>query len=136
MAAGIPVLGVSELVLEVLDLPAAERFYRDVLGFPVVERREDGERVWLMAGTQTRLGLWRPQVGIANGRGGLHVHYALHIEDTDFDAAVERLREQGYDPEIVNFEDDGRGRSLYVADPDGNVVECWTWDVAGHLTGS
>ncbi len=135
MAAGIPVLGVSELVLEVLDLPTAERFYRDVLGFPVVERREDGERVWLMAGTQTRLGLWRPQVGIADGRGGLHVHYALRIEDEDFDAAVERLREQGYDPEIVDFEDDGRGRSLYVSDPDGNVVECWTWDVSGHLTG-
>jgi catechol-2,3-dioxygenase len=134
MAEGIRVAGVSELVLEVLDLEAAVRFYREVLGFPVVERGEDGGRVWLMAGTQTRLGLWRPQVGIANGRGGLHVHYALHIEDSDFDAAVDRLRERGYDPEIVVFDDDGRGRSLYVSDPDGNVVECWTWDVIGHLT--
>jgi catechol 2,3-dioxygenase-like lactoylglutathione lyase family enzyme len=87
-----------------------------------------------MAGTQTRIGLWRPQLGIANGRGGLHVHYALHIDDSDFDSAVARLRADGYAPEIVSFDDDGRGRSLYVTDPDGNVVECWTWDVRGHLT--
>jgi catechol 2,3-dioxygenase-like lactoylglutathione lyase family enzyme len=131
--AGIPVSGVSELVLEVVDLDAAEAFYAGVLGLPVVDRWEDGGRMWLMAGTQTRIGLWRPQLGIAHGRGGLHVHYALRIGDDDFDAAVARLREHGYDPEIVLFDDDDRGRSLYVTDPDGNVVECWTWDVSGHL---
>ena len=62
-----------------------------------------------------------------------HVHYALRIGDGDFDGAVARLREHGYDPEIVSFDDDDRGRSFYVIDPDGNVVECWTWDVKGHL---
>jgi catechol 2,3-dioxygenase-like lactoylglutathione lyase family enzyme len=133
MADGVPVRGVSELVLEVVDLAAAEAFYSGVFGFPVVDRWEASGRVWLMAGTQTRIGLWRPQLGIASGRGGLHVHYALQIDDEDFDAAVARLREQGYEPEIVSFEDDDRGRSFYVADPDGNVVECWTWDVKGHL---
>ena len=132
--AGIPVRGVSELVLEVVDLDAAERFYAGAFGFPVIHRWEDTGRVWLMAGTQTRIGLWRPQLGIANGRGGLHVHYALHIEEADFDAAVDRLRDHGYDPEIVSFDDGGRGRSFYVTDPDGNVVECWTWDVSQHLT--
>ena len=129
---GIRVHGVSELVLEVVDLAAAEAFYAGGFGFPVVERSEG--RTWLMAGTQTRIGLWRPQVGIANGRGGLHVHFAMHIDDEDFDAAVARLREHGHDPEIVVFADD-RGRSFYVPDPDGNVVECWTWDVQGHLAG-
>ena len=24
-------------------------------------------------------------------------------------------------------------RAAYVDDPDGNVVELWTWDVANHL---
>ena len=133
MSDGIPVSGVSELVLEVLDLGAAEHFYAEVLGFPVVSRWDEGGRVWLMAGTQTRIGLWRPQVGIANGRGGVHVHYALHIAERHFDAAVERLWGNGYEPEVVRFDDDGRGRSLYVTDPDGNVVEFWTWDVQGHL---
>ena len=130
---GIPVSGVSELVLEVVDLAAAEAFYAGVLGFPVVDRWEEGGRIWLMAGTQTRIGLWRPQLGIAHARGGLHVHYALGIAEADFDAAVAQLRKHGYDPEIVSFADDDRGRSLYVTDPDGNVVECWTWDVSGHL---
>jgi catechol-2,3-dioxygenase len=132
VADGIPVSGVSELVLEVLDLDAAERFYSGTLGLPVVERWPHREAIWVMAGNRTRIGLWRPQVGIASGRGGVHVHYALGIADEDFDPAVTRLRDAGYDPEVVVF-DDARGRALYVHDPDGNVVELWTWDVAGHL---
>jgi len=126
---GIPVSGVNELVLEVLDLSAAERFYAEVLGFPVVQRSEN--RVWLMAGTRTRIGLWGPQVGIAEGRGGVHVHYAMHIGDADYDPAVARLREHGYEPHEEDFGE--TGRAVYVTDPDGNVVELWTWDVAGHL---
>jgi catechol 2,3-dioxygenase-like lactoylglutathione lyase family enzyme len=134
MTDGIPVSGVSELVLEVLDLAEAERFYAEVLGFPVVERWVEREAVWVMAGTNTRIGLWRPQVGLANGRGGLHVHFALHIDDADFDAAVAHLRREGYEPEILSF-GDRRGRAAYVTDPDGNVVEFWTWDVGEHLSG-
>lgn len=126
--------GVSELVLEVEDLEAAERFYADVLGFPVVERWEDREAVWVMAGDRTRIGLWRPQVGIAGGRGGAHVHYAMHLPEEHYDAAVERLRQHGYDPEDHRFDGYDESRAAYVSDPDGNVVELWTWDVARHLT--
>ena len=128
---GIPVTGVNEMVLEVVDLEAAERFYADVLGFPVVDRWPQREAVWVMAGDRTRIGLWRPQVGLFGGRGGLHVHFAMHIEDADFDAAVERLEAKGCEVKQTEFE--GAGRSAYVDDPDGNVVELWTWDVAGHL---
>ncbi len=127
----LPVTGVSELVLEVVDLEAAERFYAGVLGLPVVERWASREAVWVMAGERTRIGLWRPQVGLAGGRGGIHVHFALHIDDADYDAAVARLREHGQDIEEIAFE--GAGRSAYATDPDGNVVELWTWDVANHL---
>jgi catechol 2,3-dioxygenase-like lactoylglutathione lyase family enzyme len=128
---GIPVTGVNELVLEVVDLEAAERFYAEVLGFPVVDRWPSREAIWVMAGDQTRIGLWRPQVGLFGGRGGLHVHFAMHIAEADFDAAVERLEAQGCAVKQTEFE--GAGRSVYVDDPDGNVVELWTWDVAGHL---
>jgi catechol 2,3-dioxygenase-like lactoylglutathione lyase family enzyme len=132
MADGIPVTGVSELVLEVVDLERAEAFYAGVLGLPVVERwTDDRHAVWVMAGDRTRIGLWVPQVGIAGGRGGVHVHYAMQIDAGDYDAAVARLRERGQDVEEVSFGD--RGRAVYVTDPDGNVVELWTWDVAGHL---
>jgi hypothetical protein len=51
----------------------------------------------------------------------------------DFDLGG-RIRDAGYEPEVIVFEDD-RGRAVYVNDPDGNVVELWTWDVAGHLAG-
>jgi catechol 2,3-dioxygenase-like lactoylglutathione lyase family enzyme len=131
---GIPVTGVSELVLEVDDLEAAEAFYAGVLGLPVVERWQQRDAVWLLAGTRTRIGLWRgPQVGIAGGRGGAHVHFALHIAPDDYDAAVERLRAHGFDPHQEVFRSYDSSRAVYAADPDGNVVELWTFDVARHL---
>ena len=125
------VTGVSELVLEVVDLEAAEAFYAGVLGLPVVERWPDREAIWLMAGERTRIGLWRPQVGLAGGRGGLHVHFAMHIEEADYDAAVTLLRDRGQHVQEIAF--NGAGRAAYVTDPDGNVVELWTWDVSKHL---
>jgi catechol 2,3-dioxygenase-like lactoylglutathione lyase family enzyme len=132
VADAVPVSGVSELVLEVSDLDAAEAFYSGVLGFPVVERWPDRDAVWVMAGAGTRIGLWRPQIGLAGGRGGAHVHYAMKIDEGDFDAAVALLRERGQDVETMRF-GDTHGRAAYVTDPDGNVVELWTWDVAEHL---
>jgi catechol 2,3-dioxygenase-like lactoylglutathione lyase family enzyme len=130
---GIPVTGVSELVLEVVDLEASERFYAGMLGLPVVERWEHREAIWVMAGDRTRIGLWRPQVGLAGGRGGIHVHFAMHLDDADYDAAVARLREHGCEPQEETFDGYGGSRAAYVTDPDGNVVELWTWDVAEHL---
>jgi catechol 2,3-dioxygenase-like lactoylglutathione lyase family enzyme len=129
---GTAVTGVSELVLEVVDLEAAEHFYRDVLGLPVVERWEDRGAVWVMAGERTRIGLWTPQVGLAGGRGGIHVHFAMHIAEADYQAAVDGIRSRGVAVEEITFGTD-HGRAAYVNDPDGNVVELWTWDVAGHL---
>jgi catechol-2,3-dioxygenase len=128
---GIPVTGVSELVLEVVDLEAAEAFYAGALGLPVVERWPEREAIWVMAGDRTRIGLWRPQVGLARGRGGIHVHFAMHLAEADYDAAVARLRQRG----LVTAEHafPGAGRAVYADDPDGNVVELWTWDVAEHL---
>ena len=128
---GVRVRGVSELVLEVADLKASEAFYSGVLGLPVVARWPDREAIWVMAGDRTRIGLWRPQVGLAGGRGGLHVHFAMHISEADYDSAVELLRRRGQDVEEIAF--DGAGRAAYVTDPDGNVVELWTWDVGEHL---
>jgi catechol 2,3-dioxygenase-like lactoylglutathione lyase family enzyme len=131
----VPVTGVSELVLEVVDLEASERFYAGLLGLPVVERWRKREAVWVMAGERTRIGLWRPQVGLFGGRGGIHVHFALHLPAEAFDAAVGTLRERG--AQVVEHEFPGYGgsRAAYLDDPDGNVVELWTWDVARHLAG-
>ena len=133
---GIPVSGVCEIALEMNDLEAGERFYSGVLGFPVVERwATRGGAIWVMAGEQTRIGLWRPQLGLGGGRGGVHVHYAMHIAEPDYSAAVQRLRDAGY--EVLDHDHSkygrGRGRAAYVTDPGGHVVELWTWDVAEHV---
>ena len=130
------VSGVCELVLEQGDLAAAEAFYVDVLGFPVVERwSRNGDAVWVMAGDRTRIGLWRPQLGLGGGRGGVHVHYAMGLAAEAYDAVVERLRSRGYT--VLDHDHrqygHGRGRAAYVTDPGGHVVEFWTWDVAEHL---
>jgi catechol-2,3-dioxygenase len=123
---GVPVTGVNELVLEVVDLERAEHFYSKLLGLPVVERWEHRDAIWVLAGA-TRIGLWKPQVGVAGGRGGIHVHYALQIADENYEATVERLRACG----LEVFEDDfGDSRAAYVTDPDGNVVEFWTGDLS------
>jgi catechol-2,3-dioxygenase len=128
LSEGIPVSGVNELVLEVVDLERAEHFYSKLLGLPVVERWEHRDAVWVLAGS-TRIGLWKPQVGVAGGRGGIHVHYALQIADEDYETIVERLRGSG----LEVFEDDfGDSRAAYVTDPDGNVVEFWTGDLSSR----
>lgn len=124
--------GVSELVLEVQDLAASEAFYAGLLGLPVVERWAKREAIWVMAGDRTRIGLWRPQVGLAGGRGGAHVHFAMHIAEADYDAVVARLRADGAPVEEISF-GPTHGRAAYLTDPDGHVVELWTWDVSGHL---
>jgi catechol 2,3-dioxygenase-like lactoylglutathione lyase family enzyme len=125
--------GVSELVLEVVDLERAIRFYTEDLGLPLVERWEHREAAWVMVGERTRLGLWRPQVGLAQGRGGVHVHFAMHVDDAGYDELVGRLRAYGHEVEEHVFDTYEPSRAAYVTDPDGNVVELWTWDVANHL---
>ena len=98
----------------------------------MVERWPEREAIWVMAGDRTRIGLWRPQIGLEGGRGGVHVHFAMHIAEADYDAALARLRAAG-EPMPEHVFGTSHGRAAYATDPDGHVVELWTWDVAGHL---
>jgi catechol-2,3-dioxygenase len=126
-----PVSAISELVLEVSDLEAARRFYRDLLGFEETlygEGRDD--RLWYLIGQSARLGLWTPQVGLAGGQGGAHVHFAFQLEREALDPLLERLRAAGV--EVEGPIQLGADRAIYVTDPDGNVVEFWTQDMAEY----
>ena len=130
-----PVSGISELVLEVADLEAARRFYRDLLGFEETlygEGRDD--RYWYLIGSSARLGLWTPQVGLAGGRGGEHVHFAFQLQREALDPLLERLRAAGV--EVEGPIQLGADRAIYVTDPDGNVVEFWTQDMAEYCAGA
>jgi catechol 2,3-dioxygenase-like lactoylglutathione lyase family enzyme len=130
-----PVTGISELVLEVSDLEEARRFYRDVLGFEETLYGEGREgRYWFLIGDTARLGLWTPQVGLAGGRGGAHVHFAFHVDDAEVDRIEERIR--GLGVEVEGPVQLGPGRAIYVTDPDGNVVEFWSQDMGEYAAGA
>jgi catechol 2,3-dioxygenase len=126
---------ISELVLEVSDLERARDFYRDVLGFEETLYGEGREgRYWYLIGETARLGLWTPQTGLAGGRGGAHVHFAFRVARDELDPLLERLRERGAEMEgPVQL---GADRAIYVTDPDGNVVEFWTQDMAEYAAGA
>ena len=130
-----PVTGISELVLEVSDLEAARRFYRDVLGFEETLYGEGAEgRYWYLVGETARLGLWTEQVGLAGGRGGAHVHYAFNVADAEIDRLKERIEEA--EAAVEGPIQLGPGRAIYVTDPDGNVVEFWSQDLATYAAGA
>ena len=114
--------GFAELTLEARDLATLETFYTEAFGLRVLSR--DGDRVWLAAGRFARLGLWTPGEKEFGDEGGRHVHFAFAADPGSLDDTVERLQETGASvrgPE----EHPGGDRSIYVEDPEGNVVEVW-----------
>ncbi len=126
-----PVTGISELVLEVSDLDRARSFYRDQLGFEETLHGEGREgRYWYLIADSARLGLWTPQTGLAGGRGGAHVHFAFHVTDPELEGLASRFEERGV--EVEGPIQLGPGRAIYVTDPDGNVVEFWSQDMAEY----
>ena len=122
-----PAIGLFEMVLEVADVDAAERFYREVIGLRVVERwTGDRPAAWLALGREGFLGLWPRETGgakaIHNGRGGAHVHFAIRVPRGTLDAVQARLESLGV-PVEGGWDFGGGNRAIYLDDPDGNVVE-------------
>jgi catechol-2,3-dioxygenase len=116
------IAGNCEMTLETRDLPLLERFYTTVFGLDTLSRDED--RIWLAAGERTRLGLWAPGEKEFGDRGGRHVHFALSGAPGRLPEIAERARAAGVTVRGP-VEHDGGDRSLYVEDPEGNVVEVW-----------
>jgi catechol 2,3-dioxygenase-like lactoylglutathione lyase family enzyme len=120
------VRGHHHLAIQVKDLRAAERFYVEALGLPVVRRwpREvgPGERsVWLGVGAgEEFLALEacdaeRAPAPFRDPHGGLHL-LALRIDVADRAAWEKKLEKLGV--EIVH-----RTRwTLYLRDPEGNRI--------------
>jgi catechol-2,3-dioxygenase len=116
------VQGFAELTLEVRDREALERFYVDLLGLRVLAREDD--RTWLAAGDHARLGLWLPGEKEFGDQGGRHVHFAFSAASGRLDALAQKLQHAGVEHRGP-VEHPGGDRSLYVEDPEGNVVEVW-----------
>jgi catechol-2,3-dioxygenase len=121
--------GFAELTIEVRDLEAVERFYRELFGLRLLAREDD--RVWLAAGERARLGLWLPGEKEFGDEGGRHVHFAFSAGPGGLDALAARLDAAGH-PYRGPVEHDGGDRSLYVEDLEGNIVEVWDFFERGE----
>lgn len=123
------IAGFCELTLETADPEALAAFYTENLGLRVLQREDD--RIWLAAGLWARLGLWRPGEKEFGDEGGAHVHFALCAHTDELERIRCRLNEAGFDPRGP-IEHEGGDRSLYVEDPEGNVVEVWDFFARGR----
>lgn len=126
--------GVLETAIYVDDLPAAEAFYRQVLGLELYSR-EPGRHVFFRCGAGMLLifdprttasqevivgGVTLPRHG-ASGPG----HVAFRVPERDLAAWRERLAAQGIAIE-AEVEWPNGGRSIYFRDPAGTSVELAT----------
>lgn len=123
----------DHIVLRVTDIDRALAFYRDGLGCSLERVLEDLGLYQLRAGdslidlvpTDGDLGR---KGGAPPGAEGRNVdHLCLRVDPFDAEAICAHLRRHGVqaDPNAVSerYGADGYGPSLYIKDPDGNVVE-------------
>ena len=121
----------DHLVLRVTDLRAMMAFYQDVLGCPVEKIQEDLGLYQLRAGSALIdlvpiNGPLGRKGGAAAGVEGRNLdHFCLRVDPFDADAIIAHLRARGADPAPVasRYGAEGQGPSVYVSDPEGNVVE-------------
>ena len=127
----IAVREIDHLVLRVSDVEAMIGFYRDVLGCPIERRQDDIGLIQLRAGRSLIdlvpiAGALGRAGGAAPGKEGRNLdHFCLRVEPFDVDAIRSRLKAHGIDagPLASRYGAEGEGPSLYLSDPEGNVVE-------------
>lgn len=121
----------DHLVLRVADLEPMLRFYVDALGCTLERRRDDLGLVQLRAG-RTLIDLVPVDGplgragGAAPGREGRNLdHFCLRLEPFDEAALRAHLAAHGVAAGALErrYGAEGEGPSIYVADPEGNVVE-------------
>jgi catechol 2,3-dioxygenase-like lactoylglutathione lyase family enzyme len=127
----IKIQGIDHIVLRVADLDRMLAFYSDVLGCHVERRKDDIGLIQLRAGSamidlvpvDSELGR---QGGVAPGAEGRNLdHFCLRVEPFDADAIRAHLAGHGVaaGPVKSRYGAEGLGPSIYIEDPEGNVVE-------------
>ena len=132
---------IDHLVLRALDVEAMMAFYVDVIGCSLEKMQKEAGLYHLRAGSSlidliivdTRPGKID---GVTPGKEGRNLdHFCLSIDPFDTDQIIRYLKSKGIDPGKVEsrYGAEGDGPSIYVADPEGNVVELKgpPWQAAG-----
>ncbi len=127
----IEVRGIDHVVLRVADVERALHFYCEVLGCREERRVEEVGLIQLRAGgSLIDLVAVDSQLGRAGGAppgtGGRNVdHVALQLDVFDEAAIRAHLEGHGVEPGEVarRYGARGMGPSMYIRDPDGNVIE-------------
>ena len=125
------IVGIDHLVLRVVDLERMLGFYCDALGCTVARRQEQIGLIQLRAGSSLIDlvpvdGMLGRMGGAAPGKEARNLdHFCLRIDPFDEAAIREQLARHGYSAGKVErrFGAEGAGSSIYVTDPEGNVVE-------------
>ena len=127
----IEVREIDHVVLRVRDLGRSLAFYCQVLGCRE-ERRVDGLGLVQLRAGRSLIDLVPVDQplgragGVAPGKEGRNVdHVALRLVRPDFARVRAHLEAHGLEPSAVElrYGAEGTGPSLYVRDPDDNVVE-------------
>jgi catechol 2,3-dioxygenase-like lactoylglutathione lyase family enzyme len=122
---------IDHVVLRVRDAERALAFYRDVLGCAVEIRRDDIGLLQLRAGRSLiDLVPLAGRLGAAGGAGpaeeGRNMdHFCVRVDPFDEPALRAHLARHGVEagPTEARAGAEGTGPSIYIRDPDGNVVE-------------
>lgn len=112
------------------DLAEAERFYTQVLGAQVIRRVEPNEEQ-LKRGRvkEVHVQLGNFQVHIFDASKGPRQgvpHHTIMIPWREKEKNIREIEQAGSKVENIRDHPDGKGYSLYVKDPDGNIWELWS----------
>ncbi len=129
---GFSVKRLDHLVLRVRDIARSLQFYQQVLGCTVARDRPDlglvhlrlGESMVDLISLDGPLGV-RGGAGLALDNHNLD-HFCLRIDPFDETSLLAFLAQQQVEvlaPASINYGAEGEGWSVYIRDPDGNVIE-------------
>ncbi len=120
---------IGHVHLKVSDLDRALRFYRDVLGFSLMQRFGSQAAFLSAGGYHHHLGLntWESAGGRPPPRGhtGLYHVAILYPTRVELADALRRVVTAGL--QLDGAADHGVSEALYLHDPDGNGIELY-WD--------
>jgi len=124
-----PGVRVGHIHLKVADLERAIGFYRDVLGFELMQRFGQQAAFLSAGGYHHHIGLntWESKGGEPPALGTTGLYHVAFLYPTRAELADALRRLIKADIGLEGASDHGVSEALYLRDPDGNGVELY-WD--------